>query len=211
MAIGGARPGAGRPPGGISQTRRLLLQGLHRGFELAGRERGLTGEADEVVIESIARVASDLILAGAGRDALAILAQSAPKSDDYDDPGGERKSPLVQALERLPGLAPGSAQSQNYPQLAVTPENTEQQRGGATYTQSVAPPGQPFFSPQQRLLPPDLDAPGRECARDLARPQDASAPVGGGYPPPPRSASPPYTPGCTTNFEKNFPEKTGAK
>lgn len=205
---GGVRQGAGRPEGGISQARRLILQGLQRGFEKAGRKKGLTGEAEEVVVESIAHVAADLILAGQGRDALAILVQAAPKGDDGEG-GDGKKSPLVRALERLPGLAGG-------PQSARTdetdPANTAKPElipVGPQHPQS----GAPFFTPQVPLLPPGLDpslpssVPGVGTRPEFAR----AARVGGGDPLPPPAAPVPSTHPRAEEFEKKSPHAAGAE
>lgn len=190
MAGGGARAGAGRPVGGMSQSRRLIIQGLQRGFEKAGRARGLMGEGEEVVIESIAQVAADLILGGNGRDALALLVGAAPKDGD----GEREKSPLVRALERLPGMVSGPERSQTEPGERADAVIPEVYDGGATHPQSVALPHQPFFAPQARLLPPDLDAP------TLVRGPDARAAERPGHPPPPGSPTPSIYPGCQRKF-----------
>ena len=210
MAGGGARPGAGRPVGGISQARRLIIRGLTRGLAIAGRAKGLEGEEEEVAVESIAHIASDLVLAGQGRDVLALYAQAAPKSDDGD--GDERyKSPLVRALERLPGMVAvpessqagtGEAESSVIPAIHAT---------GATHPQSVVPSGQPFFTPQGQLLPADLE-PLDVSAHAVSRGPDARATGRPGHPLPPGSPTPPtYTPVDTGNFEKKSPAEVGAE
>jgi len=212
MAGGGARPGAGRPQGGISQARRLIIRGLQRGLASAMRAKGIEGEEEELAVEAVARIASDLILAGQGRDVLAIYAQAAPKSDDGElEPGGH-KSPLVRALERLPGMVPGPESSRaalDEKENAVIPAIQAQ---GATHPQSVVPSGQPFFTPQKQLLPPDLDAPEIGRAGHLTRGPDVRPAARPGHPLPPGPlAPPPYTPGYTGNFEKNSPVKAGAE
>jgi len=204
MAGGGARPGAGRPVGGISQARRLILRGLQRGLASAMRAKGARGEdEEELAVEAVAHIASDLILAGQGRDVLAIYAQAAPKNNDYDDAPGGHKSPLVRALERLPGMVTGpeSARAASGEQEnSVIPAIQAQ---GATHPQSVAPPGQPFFTPQRQLLPPALTAPEAVRPSALVRGPDVRAAGRPGYPPPPGSPpSPLYTPVNTENFEK---------
>lgn len=184
----------------MSQARRLIVRGLTRGLASAMRAKGAEGTEDELAVEAVARIASDLILAGQGRDVLAIYAQAAPKSDDGDEDPGGNKSPLVRALERLPGMVSGPERSQTEPGAradAVIPEVYSQ---GATYPQSVVPTGQPFFAPQGQLLPAELVEPA------LAREPDAPAPARPGYPLPPGSPPPPpYTPDHSGNFEKKSP------
>ncbi len=205
---GGARPGAGRPEGGISQARRLILQGLQRGFEKAGRHKGLTGEAEEVVVESIAHVAADLILAGQGRDALAILVQAAPKGDDVEGDTG-KKSPLVRALERLPGLAGVPPQSQQHLDNREKDGKTQGEQSRPTDCQSVAP----FFAPQVPLLPPDLDpslppsAPSLNARPELVR----AAGEGEGTPYPRGRPSPSSIPLDAEKFEKKSPHAAGVE
>jgi len=216
MAGGGARPGAGRPVGGISQARRLIIRGLQRGLASAMRAKGIDGEEEELAVEAVARIASDLVLAGQGRDVLAIYAQAAPKSDDGDlEPGGH-KSPLVRALERLPGMVPGPESSRAAMEATENAVIPAIQPPGATHPQSVVPSGQPFFTPQKQLLPPDLDAPDLSRAGALTRGPDVRPPARPrpGHPlPPGPPPPPPYTPGYTGNFEKksNAEAEVGAE
>ncbi len=214
MAGGGARPGAGRPQGGISQARRLIIRGLQRGLADAMRAKGVGANIDEeeLAVMAVAHIASDMILVGQGRDVLAIYAQAAPKSDDgNDDPGGQ-KSPLVRALERLPGMVPGPESSRAVIDEAENAIIPAIQARGTTHPQSVAPSGQPFFIPQKQLLPPDLDAPEFARANDLTRGPDVRAAARPGHPLPPGSPAPPPCPRLNTeNFEKNSPVKAGAE
>jgi hypothetical protein len=192
----------------------LIIRGLQRGLASAMRAKGIEGDEEELAVEAVARIASDLILAGQGRDVLAIYAQAAPKSDDGElEPGGH-KSPLVLALERLPGMVPGPESSRaalDATENAVIPAI---QAHGATHPQSVAPSGQPFFTPQHQLLPPDLDAPAPSREGELMRGPDVRAAGHPGHPLPPGSpAPPPYTSGYTENFEKkpNVEAEVGAE
>lgn len=197
---GGLRPGAGRPVGGISQTRRLLLQGLNRGLAYAARAKGLKGSDEDLAVESVARIASDLILAGNGRDVLAIYAQAAPKSDDGD--AGGSKSPLVQALERMPGMLAVPGQSQRVEETEAERLETPRETPGPTNPQSVAP----FFAPQVPLLPPDLEPAPGAIARDVepAPPPASRAPGPGGLPPTPGGGHPTHSLRLNAeNFEKN--------
>ncbi len=204
---GGLRPGAGAPRGGISETRRLLVNGIKRGLAQAGRAKGLTGSDDDVAVESVARIASDLILSGQGRDVLAIFAQVAAKGDE---PGaGDPKSPLQQALARMPGLQNGTGVSlaglAHAEKPADSRENDERHTDHALVTRS----DQPFFCPQQTLIPPHLEPAhpvprGSDSARALV-PGELAAPAH-------QAAEPPHPPPRgpregshleTENFEKN--------
>ncbi len=103
MSWGGARSGAGAPKRGVSQARRLLVDALHRGLEQAGRLKGLNGSPHEVATEAAARIACDMVLAGRGDEVLKLYAIATPATDDLAGSGG-RKSALMEALERLPGM-----------------------------------------------------------------------------------------------------------
>ncbi len=200
---GGARPGAGAPKGGISQARRLLLRGLQRGLAHAGRAKGLEGDEEEVATQSVAMIASDMVLAGQGRDVLAIWAQAAPKGDEGDPDA--KKSPLLRALERMPGL--GSVPDSSQPAIAPAQNRAESTENAQAPTDpaSVTLPDQPFFSPQRTLLPPSLDAAHPlPSSPDPARAPLARAPSGGGggTPYPPSAAPPGFIPLGTGNFEK---------
>ena len=169
------------------------------------RAKGAIGEEEELAVEAVACIASDLILAGQGRDVLAIYAQAAPKSDDYDDDPRGHKSPLVRALERLPGMVPGPESSRADPDEVANAVIPAIQAPGTTHPQSVVPPGQPFFTPQHQLLPLDYAAP--EASR-------APAPAAGhpGHPPPPGSPPSPLSiPVDTGNFEKKSPAAAEAE
>jgi hypothetical protein len=188
----------------------LIIRGLTRGLASAMRAKGAQGDEEELAIAAVAHIASDLILSGQGRDVLAIYAQAAPKSDDGD--GDERhKSPLVRALERLPGMVavPESSRADDGEgENAVIPAI---QATGATHPQSVAPSGQPFFTPQGQLLPADL-VPLDVSAHAVSRGPDARAAGRPGHPLPPGSPpSPLHTPVDTGNFEKKSQAEAGAE
>lgn len=222
---GGQRPGAGRPAGGLSQTRRLLVSALTRGLAIAGRAKGLIGDEEEVATESAARIAADLILAGRGDEVLKLLAVATPASDPA---GSERaKSPLLAALERLPGMqhsgAPVLGASEPAPIGAPDPGIAEAQPDRPSDPQSDGRGFQPFFLPQLPLAtvaddaattpPPGALAIGSDeaaaalgagllgaAARDRAR--DPRGP-GAGTPYPPLPARVHALPLSAENFE-NF-------
>jgi hypothetical protein len=188
----------------------LIIRGLQRGLANAMRAKGAEGDEEELAVAAVAHIASDLILAGQGRDVLAIYAQAAPKSDDGDDQPGGHKSPLVRALERLPGMVQGPEQSRADDGEAGNAVIPAIQAPGATYPQSVAPSGQPFFTPQGQLLPADL-VPLDVSAHAVSRGPDARAAGRPGHPLPPGSPpSPLHTPVDTGNFEKKSQAEAGA-
>lgn len=204
---GGRRPGAGAPAGGISQARRLILRALQRGLTYAGQARGLRGPEEEVAVESAARIASDMILAGRGAEVLALYIAAAPKADDSGG-GDDAKSPLLRALERLPGMGAVPAQSIGKEAAAERDGNIADNPAPATDQVSVAP----FFHPQTLLIPPHLEPslPGdlvvadgacvgsearAACDQPAAHPAATPYPRGGG--------SPILSCLSTENFEKN--------
>lgn len=155
---GGARHGAGRPKGGISQSRRLLVGALHRGLEIAGRERGIGGDAEAVATETAAQIAADLIRAGRGDEVLKLLAVSQIKSDEGGDSQGE--TPLTRALKQLPGLGAVPLASQSgavgeQPGEYIHAQSTTCDTAPttcATDTVSVGRENSPFFLPQRPLF-----------------------------------------------------------
>lgn len=199
---GGARPGAGRPEGGISRSKRLLIRGLTRGLALAAQQKGLEGSEDELAVQAVAMIASDLIQAGQGRDVLAILATAAPKTDDGPEAGG-KETPLTRALRRLPGLRVVPGQSQTPAAAAECAEDFGHSRHGPTDPASVAP-RLPYFAPQVPLVLDVERAP--PCAeREPAAAPPAGAPAaraaGRAHPPPPGAETPGPVRPRTENFE----------
>jgi len=181
----------------------MIVRALTRGLAYAGRAKGLEGDEDEVAVESAARIASDMILAGRGADVLALYIQAAPKGDDGNSPGGP-KSPLVRALERLPGMVLVPGQSRPDDQDHAQPADSHGEGQGTTDTGLVAPADHPFFAPQLPLITPHMEAPhgggagvnmGRELARAAAGPSATPHPPLG-HPPRPIALD-------TENFEKN--------
>lgn len=221
---GGLRPGAGRPAGGLSQTRRLLVNALTRGLAIAGRAKGLAGDDEEVATESAARIAADLILAGRGDEVLKLLAVATPASDPA---GGERaKSPLLAALERLPGMqnsgAPVPGASEATAPGAPGAVSAEAQPPRPSDPQSEGRDFRPFFLPQlplatiaddAALTPPHthLASSAAEASAGATQTSDAyghvgartGAAPGAGTPYPPLPARAPTLPLSAENFE-NF-------
>ena len=113
---GGMRPGAGRPPGGITETRRLLDIAIRRGMADAVRDRvpGIPGGDDELAIVAAAQIVRQMMAAGQGDRVLALAVQVAP-AQAPGKAGGEAAgeaggSALSAALGRMPGgLGDGQA------------------------------------------------------------------------------------------------------
>lgn len=102
---GGARPGAGRPPGGVTQSRRLLVRALQRGLAMAVQDRhpGIRGAEEELALAGAAEIARQMIHAGQGDHVLALLAKVALDQAPREAGEGEGGSLLGAALDRLPG------------------------------------------------------------------------------------------------------------
>lgn len=157
MAGGGARSGAGRKPGGISESKRRLVAGMERGMARAAKIRGLPGETqDELVIEAVADIAQGMLESGQGVDLIKIYGAMA-----YNEHGleGGGKSTLEQAMELLPGrrAGPGPAQRLDAGPLSLVestgylkgaPDTVSEAPGTA---QESAPPKRPRLPGQESL------------------------------------------------------------
>ena len=107
---GGARSGAGRPKGGVSDARRLLLSGLQRALADAAAEAGLIeagASEEERATVGIANIARGLIQAGRGDEVVKLYALSVTKAGGGEGEGSG-KSPFLEALARLPGMVSGT-------------------------------------------------------------------------------------------------------
>ena len=104
MQNGGYRPGAGRPKGGISQTRRLLQSAITKGLAHAGRtkypDRVSTTDLEAAAVDTAAMIVSDMIQAGQGHEVIKVWAQVATKETDGQN--SQSKNILADALSRLP-------------------------------------------------------------------------------------------------------------
>lgn len=149
MQHGGARAGAGRPSGGVSQTRRLLVAGLQRGLVLAGTDKGFQGTPEEIGIQTVAGIVSDMIQAGEGRNVLQLLALS-----EHGGAGSSQgeDSALMAALKRMPGMSNGPDSSPVSTTAEQPPATARLNAPGTTDAQSAVRAGQPYFRPQQRLV-----------------------------------------------------------
>ena len=160
---GGVRAGAGRPQGGISQTRRLIASAIQQGLAQAGRQKypGRVDECDneQAAVDTAAMVVDDMIQAGQGNDVLKLWAAIAMKESGNESNTG--KNTLAAALSRLPG----AGQVADVSQLGEIPLQPPEQQGGTTHTEREAPPNLPYFAPQTSLGLPDPHAPIREHKR----------------------------------------------
>lgn len=234
---GGARPGAGRPKGGISDARRLLLAGLERGLARAADEQGLTPagtDQAERATAAIAAIAYDLIRAGRGDEVVKIYALSATKLPADEAP----RSPLAAALARLPGMcaevesgtAPAQPSAARQPRLIestacaglpAAPKSAGPLIEGAGTARSSTPAvgSAPLGVAQDRHPAP---SPGGSCSAGGLLPQAplplaAAAPAAPGRrgdcrpgrvpPTPPGPQKPPSHRVGAENFEKIQPEE----
>lgn len=234
---GGARPGAGRPKGGISDARRLLLAGLERGLARAADEQGLTqagADQAERATAAIAAIAYDLIRAGRGDEVVKIYALSATKLPSDEAP----RSPLAAALARLPGMcaevesgtAPAQTPAARQPRLIESTAcdglpDAQKSAGpaieGVSAARSSAPAvgSAPLGAAQDRHPAP---SPGGNCGAAGLLPQAplplaVTAPAGAGRwggcrpgrvpPTPPDPPKPPSHRVGGENFEKIQPEE----
>lgn len=149
---GGARAGAGRPQGGISDVRRRLVRGIERGLAAAAREAGIPGGTDEeLVTGAVADIAYGMIRAGRGPEVVALYAQLAARGDGQD--GGS--SPLAAALDRLPGMVAGTGSAHGAVGSAAQPAESMDYDGIATHCEGVAPAGRLPVGPSLPLLDRD--------------------------------------------------------
>ena len=104
MAGGGARPGAGRPKGGISELSRILQEGGVDGLAALGAEKGIEGSREERARGAVGLIVRDMCKAGRGDDVLRFLATlTAQKAKAEGQAGG---SVLIMALKDRPDLLP---------------------------------------------------------------------------------------------------------
>ncbi len=183
---GGARSGAGRPKGGVSQTRRLLSDAITKGLATAGRRKfgeEMSQDDEAAATQTAAMIVSDMIEAGQGADVLKLWAQVSSKDQQEQTQGNS----LEAALKALPSASRVSlvAQGQTEAEQPLEKSGTYQPR--TSDNESGVMPSQPagatYFAPQQPLL--------------IDRQAD------GGHPP---SGHPPHSIYLDSeNFEKNSP------
>ena len=100
---GGNRAGAGRPKGGVSDTRRMITTAITKGLAHAGMTkypgRVSTTDIEQAATDTAAMVVSDMIQAGQGNEVLKIWSQVALKDGGQKSQSG---SILANALASLP-------------------------------------------------------------------------------------------------------------
>lgn len=154
---GGARMGAGRPQGGVSQARRLINTAITRGLAHAGQIRypdQVNGEdLEEAATQTAAMIVSDMIQAGQGNDVIKIWSQVATKDNDKESAS---KNVLAEALARLPQRSQDPDVSRSTGDTGERLINTGDADGGTTDYKSGGTHNQPYFAPQGCLLLDDL-------------------------------------------------------
>ena len=205
---GGTRTGAGRPKGGVTDTRRRIIAAISQGLAQAGRrmhpDRVNAVDDDQAAIQTGAMIVDDMIQAGQGNDVMKLWAAVALKETDSQS---SEKNTLARALSRLPGAGYVADVTQKA-ETELQPPLTE---GGTTHTDRVAPNNQPYFAPQVPLMLNDpVTEPAPQSCDDESQPQTAAAsyrqasqppapPAARRGPPPPCPAVPTYT-GKQGNF-----------
>ncbi|MCW7555540.1 hypothetical protein NX722_23535 [Endozoicomonas gorgoniicola] len=157
---GGARTGAGRPKGGISQTRRLLEIAITEGLAHAGRSKypeHMTGQLEEDAVRTGAMIVSDMINSGDGKDVVKLWAAISTGAKESNP--GSGSGTLADALSALPSLPDGANMPQETQPETETAEDSDTYEACATDNGLVAPQNGTFFTPQQGLL---VDVPALE-------------------------------------------------
>ena len=150
---GGARLGAGRPQGGVSQARRLITVAIHKGLAVAGRKKYpelVSVDPEQAAVETAAMIVDDLIQAGKGGDVLKLWASVAMK-ENTDDKASNKHS-LAAALSRLPG----AGQVPDVSRLGNNQLEAPEPKEGAPHIERGDPTKMPYFAPQGCLLLDDL-------------------------------------------------------
>ena len=157
MQNGGYRPGAGRPKGGISQTRRLLDSAITKGLAHAGRTKYpdmvSTTDLEAAAVDTAAMIVSDMIQSGQGHEVIKVWAQVA--SRETSGQNNPSKNILADALSRLPSASHVTDMSQTYESEPEPLDNTGLADDRPTDTKSNGALNLPFFAPQ---VPLDLDS-----------------------------------------------------
>ena len=151
---GGARMGAGRPKGGISQARRLITAAIHKGLADAGRKKYpslVSTDPEEAAVQTAAMIVDDMIQAGRGGDVLKLWANVAMKENT--DEKGNGKTSLAAALSKLPG----AGQVLDVSQIGRSQPEPAEDEGGTTHIERGEPEKMPYFAPQGCLLLDGLD------------------------------------------------------
>lgn len=166
---GGTRPGAGRPKGGVTDTRRRIISAINQGLAQAGRrmypDRVSQVDEDEAAIQTGAMIVDDMIQAGQGNDVMKLWAAVAMKEPEGEKEG--HKNTLAEALSRLPAVGHVADVSQ----IGTNPPQAPETEGGATHTEREAPQNATWFAPQVPLLlnDPVADQEPADCENERAQ------------------------------------------
>ena len=196
---GGARPGSGRPQGGISDTRRRIIAAINMGLAQAGRKKYPNAvsqiDDDQAAIQTGAMIVDDMIQAGQGNDVMKLWAAVALK--EGSDPKGDKRNTLAEALSRLPVAGHVADVTQN----GKSQPEALQTEGGATHPDREEPRNTPYFAPQVPLMlddplsepPPTVCDDKSNLQTTAANYRQASQPAA---PPTDRQGAPPSLPLC---------------
>ncbi|WP_448215291.1 hypothetical protein [Endozoicomonas sp. 2B-B] len=174
---GGARAGAGRHKGGVSQLNQIMRAAITKGLAHAGREKYgevVTGDDQEAAAITGAMIISDMIHSGQGADVLKLAAVIQTKDTGSDSQG----STLEDSLKRLPALSRDTFMPSEGDDTEQKPTITTNYNQSPTDTESevpvLAPESGTFFAPQQSLL---MDANPSPAAERQAPPTPPGAPA----------------------------------
>ena len=147
---GGVRAGAGRPKGGVTDTRRRIISAINQGLAQAGRrmypDRVSQDDEEQAAIQTGAMIVDDMIQTGQGNDVMKLWAAVAMKEPEGQKAG--HKNTLAEALSRLPDAGHVTDVSR----IGMNPPQAPEPEGGATHTEREAPQNAPWFAPQVPLL-----------------------------------------------------------
>ncbi len=200
MQNGGYRPGAGRPRGGISQTRRLIASAITKGLAHAGRVKYPnmvdSNDLEEAAADTAAMIVSDMIQAGQGNEVIRVWAQVAIKESEGQN--SQSKNILANALSRLPAPSHDADMTQSQEPEPQPADNKGLGDYRPTDYKSKGAPNLPFFAPQVPLDFESLDdenesqpePPALSCDQSL--PGELTPPEPTAPPSPPPAPTPPY-------------------
>lgn len=187
---GGARVGAGRPMGGVTQTRRLIAGAIQKGLAQAGRKKypgviSLENE-EQAAVETAAMIVDDMIQSGQGNDVMKLWAAVAIKEGN-DGSENHSRNTLAEALSKLPG----AGHVVDVTHTGKIPLEAPEIKESASHQEGEVPHNQPYFSMQGTLALPDPQAINQESA--------SGQPESGQPPPPPQPPAYPFI-GQQENF-----------
>ncbi|PJE79654.1 hypothetical protein CI610_01368 [invertebrate metagenome] len=158
---GGARIGSGRPKGGMSHIKRLLVKAITDGLAHAGSIQHpelMNGcDKEEQATKTATMIISDMVRSGQANDVIKILSLMATKETDTES---NVKNTLANALSKLP--QPGNNDRNLTSQVADMSQNPNEKMNSVDFIgiEDNRPSNgnldgrekQPFFSPQNSLL-----------------------------------------------------------